>query len=471
LLKLNQIFLLQFIFIFSITLLVSAIISYFTLKSLELTQYEKHISNDIDFLIMQISKERDLDELVQRIKEQTAMRATILSKEGTVIAESHHDKESMDNHLDREEIIQAMKSGEGSSVRFSETTKDDRLYIAKQMVIDDEVFYIRLSSSLALILDNFFALWVKVTLLFAFFIFVGMIINYRVSKRIAFDLGILKSNLEQIAQKSYKLKDKASYTREFSVISHNIEKLASKLQKRDKQKQKHTAKLRLMNKQRNMMLSSMAHEFKNPIASMIGYAETLHNDPNCKGDVRERFLQKIVDNGEKINTMLDRMTLSISLDNEDFQYHRSLFDLNVVVSDAVLDMEKKYRDRKIVYSGQKVNVYADKTLLELAVVNLIDNALKYSHEDIEVTLDEKSFHVKDYGIGIEEAELDKITKKFYRIYKNRWDNSMGLGLAIVSFILKAHNSSLNIESVENEGSTFSFSVEEITKDRRTDETM
>ena len=462
-LKLNQIFLFHFLFIFSITLFVTAIVSYFTLKNLELHQYKKHISYDIDFLIMQITKERNLDDLVQKVKEQTTMRATIIAEDGTVIAESHHDKKNMDNHINREEIFQATKSDEGSSVRFSETTKDDRLYIAKKMILEEKVLYIRLSSSLALILENFFALWLKVTLLFAFFIFVGMIINYRVSKRIAFDLGILKSNLEQIAQKTYKLKERASYTREFSVISQNIEKLAMKLQKRDKQKQKHTAKLRLMNKQRNMMLSSMAHEFKNPIASMIGYAETLHNDTNCKGEVRERFLQKIVDNGEKINTLLDRMSLSISLDNEDFQYHRSLFDFNVVVTDAVLDMEKKYIDRKIVYSGQKLNVYADRTLLELAVVNLIDNALKYSESDVEVKLNSEIFSVKDSGIGIEESELVKITKKFYRIYKNRWDNSMGLGLAIVSFILKAHNTSLDIQSVEGEGSTFSFSIEEIEK--------
>jgi len=66
--------------------------------------------------------------------------------------------------------------------------------------------------------------------------------------------------------------------------------------------------------------------------------------------------------------------------------------------------------------------------------------------------------VIDKGLGIADLEIDKITSKFYRVEKNTWDNSMGLGLAIVTYVLKLHNSTLIIESKEGEGSIFAFDL-------------
>lgn len=460
-LRLNQIFLIHFVIIFSVTLALTAIVSYLTIRHLEMKQHKEHLMNSIELVTMQLRHGEDLEKLVINIRNRTNFRATIINQRGNILAESHHSRLNMDNHSRREEIIEAQKNGIGISVRYSKTTKEDRLYVAKKILFDDKIIYLRLSSSIRIILEKFYRLWLNITPLFAIFIFIGMAINYRVSRRIANDLGVLESHLEQIAQKNYKIIPTKTFSKEFSVLTKYLEKLALKLHKRDRQKQKYTAKLRLMNKQRNMLVSSLSHEFKNPIASMIGYAQTLHNDPGCQGKTRERFLQKIVNNGQKINTMLDRISLSISLDNDDFKPSNDSFDLDDVVKDAVQDMEKKYRDRNIVYNGVSRQVHADKTLLELAVINLIDNALKYSQEDIEVRLDQDSFSVRDNGIGIAEAEVDKITKKFYRVDKNLWDNSMGLGLSIVSFILKAHSLSLKIESKENSGSTFSFDIDEI----------
>jgi len=96
--------------------------------------------------------------------------------------------------------------------------------------------------------------------------------------------------------------------------------------------------------------------------------------------------------------------------------------------------------------------------MEMTVINLIDNALKYSEDDVEVVLNEKEFCVIDKGDGIPEKEIDEITKKFYRINKNSWDNSMGLGLAIVSYILKLHNSHLHISSEVGKGTKICFHI-------------
>src|SRR3989338_4145531 len=105
-------------------------------------------------------------------------------------------------------------------------------------------------------------------------------------------------------------------------------------------------------------------------------------------------------------------------------------------------------------------------MIEMILTNLIDNALKYSEEEVTVTLTDTTVSISDKGIGIASSELDKITSKFYRVQKNRWDNSMGLGLSIVSYILKLHDSELRIESTQGVGSTFSFSLANLIQQKK-----
>ena len=88
------------------------------------------------------------------------------------------------------------------------------------------------------------------------------------------------------------------------------------------------------------------------------------------------------------------------------------------------------------------------------ISNLIENALKYSEDEVFVELTDNSIIIKDKGIGIEAKELEKIRNKFYRVSNNGWNNSLGLGLFIVQAILSLHNFKLEINSEFNKGSEF-----------------
>jgi signal transduction histidine kinase len=90
----------------------------------------------------------------------------------------------------------------------------------------------------------------------------------------------------------------------------------------------------------------------------------------------------------------------------------------------------------------------------MAISNLIENALKYSEDEVEVNISANSICIIDRGIGIEEKELENINQKFYRISNNGWNNSLGLGLFIVKSILLLHNFSLEIHSEFKKGSQF-----------------
>lgn len=127
-----------------------------------------------------------------------------------------------------------------------------------------------------------------------------------------------------------------------------------------------------------------------------------------------------------------------------------------IIETCVSDLKDKYKNREIVILGEDLSLKVDETLISMAISNLIENALKYSEDEIIVNISQNSICIIDKGIGIEEKELEKINKKFYRISNNGWNNSLGLGLFIVQSVLSLHDFTLKIDSEFKNGSQFSI---------------
>ena len=462
-LKIHQIFIIKFLLLFVGSLFVTSLISYVALKSIIIDHNQNNLENAIVIMGLDLQKNNDLDLLSKRVYENTNLRVTIVNNNGVVIAESSADKSTMDNHASRYEIMQANKDEFSHITRYSKTLEVDFLYVAKKFSYQGEKIYIRLSMSLAQVMSDFYSLWSKLFLVFLVVIVFAFYTSKRMSEKIVYDIEQITVFLDEISSKNYNAVIKTKYFYEFLQISLMLKNLVKKLSSREKQKRKYTAKLRLMNKQRNDILSAISHEFKNPVASILGYTQTLQDDPDINPKIREKFLNKISSNGDKISKMLDRLALSVKLENDDLKLDVKDFDLKVLCEEVVSNLLLKYKDREIILEASNTMVEADKTMIELVVINLVDNALKYSEMDVKVVLKANELSVIDKGIGIQEEHLDKVTAKFYRVKKNTWDNSMGIGLAMVSYILKMHNSKLDIKSKFAEGSTFSFSFKEMLK--------
>ena len=457
-LNIHHVFIIKFLGLFLGTLFLASLASYITLKAIVLEYHEEHLKSSIALMALEHNTLERLDDFVTKAHRATGLRITVIDPNGNVIAESNTDKEQMENHAHRAEVMASDSQEFGVSIRYSKTLKTDFLYVAKRIELYHKPVTLRLSVSLERIMHNFYALWRNLLIIFAAMTLLAMAVSFKMSKHIRYDIAQITHYLDEISNKNYKAVIKTKYFNEFLQISLLLKNLVKKLASREKQKRKYTAKLRLINKQRNDILSAISHELKNPIASISGYAETLHDDPDIDQEIRTKFLQKILSNAQKMSDMLDRLSLSVKLEHNDLSMTPTHFDLNELLEEVVTNMSKTYQNRHIVYSGVSRNVYADRTMIELVIINLIDNALKYSEDDVLLTLKENRVIIQDFGIGIEKEEQEKITSKFYRVRKNSWDNSMGIGLAIVSYILKLHRSALCIESHLHEGSTFSFSI-------------
>lgn len=99
---------------------------------------------------------------------------------------------------------------------------------------------------------------------------------------------------------------------------------------------------------------------------------------------------------------------------------------------------------------------ADEALIRQVIVNLVENAIKYSLDDISIELSKNSLLVRDRGVGIEQKELKLITKKYFKTSDNNKTNSFGLGLYIVKQILKLHDFEMIANSTSGKGSSFGF---------------
>jgi len=281
---------------------------------------------------------------------------------------------------------------------------------------------------------------------------------YRGASRMQKELTTINKYLSNLGKKdtiNYKVH---FFTQEFEDINQNLIKVLKSAKKREDVKQRYNAKLKLKNRQRGDMISAIAHEFRNPIASIMGYSQTLVDDAEIPQTLREKFLGKIFNNGTKIEALLSRLVLWNKFESGETTLHPTSFDIYSVIKDLKECLSEKYQERNILIEGSSYVIEADRTLLDIVLKNLIENALKYSKEDITVSIKEGRISVIDKGAGISSNDISKVTKKFYRSGTHSWDNSMGLGLSIVKSILSLHGTKLEIESEEEKGSTFSFLI-------------
>jgi signal transduction histidine kinase len=466
-LRIHQLFFLNVLGLFIAALSIASLISYFTLKSMIIHDSENRLIENINLLEPLLVTTNDFDRFVAQASGKTFLRVTVIAENGDVLAESDANKASMENHSGRVEVMHAMTQPYGVAIRYSNTVKTDYIYVAHKIIASNKTFYIRLAMGLDGVMNHFYALWIQLVIAFSVLVVIALIIAYNISKKTRYDILQITRYLDEVSAKNYRAVLKPEHFREFLQISIMLKNLVKKLHNRDKQKRKHTAKLRLINKQQNDILSAISHEFKNPIAAIMGYAETLHDDLNIDPKIREKFLDKILSNTHRVTMMLDRLALSVKLENNDLSIKPSNFDIADVCTESISILQAKYPARILHFIGGTKTVFADKTMIELILTNLVDNALKYSEEDVTLTLSDTELSVTDKGIGIAPSELDKITSKFYRVQKNRWDDSMGLGLSIVSYILKLHDSELRIKSTLGIGSTFSFSLENLIQEKGT----
>ena len=455
-LKIHQLFLRTFVLIFLGILLTLSVVTYFWSKNIYINQIEKNLVQNIDTFSIVLKDLNNIHTIIEDLKSSINLRITIIDESGHVIAESDEDKELMENHSQREEVLNANNYGIGKAVRFSDTINKELLYIAKKVTINGKVYFVRMADYTNKITDNFMKLSIQIFALITFFLIIGLLVTYFISLKIKNETDSILSFLTELSNKKPTYTLNSKYTLEFYQITRLLNKVALKLSKKDKQKAKQTAKLKIANRQKDEIISALSHEFKNPIAIISGYSETILNDDEMPLVMKEKFLKKIHSNANKMSHIIDKLRLTLKLEEGKQELVLLPCSIKKILEDIIPDLEEKYKNREVFIVGEDFKLNVDETLISMAISNLIENALKYSEDEVTIELTKTSIIIKDKGIGIEERELEKIKNKFYRVSNNGWNNSLGLGLFIVQSILSLHNFKLEVNSEFNKGSEFTI---------------
>lgn len=221
---------------------------------------------------------------------------------------------------------------------------------------------------------------------------------------------------------------------------------------------------------RRDFVANVSHELKTPITNIKGYLETLSDGSEIDPETAERFLKISVRNADRLNAILDDL-LSLSrleqLGSEGLDFESRILD--GIVESAFQACIQKAAEKQIslhFHGDKEIRASINTLLMEQALTNLIDNAVKYSNEGtaVSVRIENNGYttdiSVLDTGTGIPAKDLPRIFERFYRVDKARSRDlgGTGLGLAIVKHIAIVHGGTVTVESELGKGCRFTISL-------------
>lgn len=243
-----------------------------------------------------------------------------------------------------------------------------------------------------------------------------------------------------------------------------------------KKKQKEISKLKSLEKYRKEFLGNVSHELKTPIFNIQGYILTLIDGGINDETINKKYLHKADRSINRMISIVNDLESISELETETIKLNLQKFNIITLFKDAFEIQELKASERKIsmnfdINYDKPIMVKADKEKILAAIVNLLNNSIKYGKKSGKTTVSfmDMGKHILvellDNGIGIEQKDLPRIFERFYRTDKSRSREigGTGLGLSIVKHIIEAHNQSINVRSTIRKGTSFTFSLEKAFK--------
>ena len=226
-------------------------------------------------------------------------------------------------------------------------------------------------------------------------------------------------------------------------------------------------RLRTLERAQREFVANVSHELKTPLTSIKGYAATLLDDGLDSREEAQRFLGIIVRQADTLNVLIEDLLALSRLEQDSLgkELAKEQFGLHEALTSAIHQYREAGNNKGMRFTVEVIEnprIFGNPVLVERAIGNLIDNAVKYSNEGGEVLLrltQEEGWGivtVQDFGTGIERDHLPHLFERFYRVDKarSRKMGGTGLGLSIVRHIMRVHDGNVSVESTPGRGSTF-----------------
>jgi len=409
---------------------------------------------------------------IRRMARSLNLRLTFIRSDGVVLFDSDIPLDSLsrvENHLSRPEVI-ASRSGEfGLNRRESVTVHEEFLYSATMVVIPapggPDTMYVRVARPFSDIQALDRQVQIIIWAIGVLSIIVIAVVSSRASR------GITRPILD-IASAARAIRDGDLSRRIDSMSRDEIGTLASSINDMAEKLGNDIAQLKKLERVRSEFLGNVSHELRTPIFSLQGFLETLLDGAVDDPSVNRDFLEKAHKHAGRLNALLNDLIEISRIESGEMKMSfrfMPIGDFLREVSGEMSSAASKKRINLAVETGEcaEDKVYADRDRLKQVMINLLDNAIKYTDEGGSITVSTRReggdwvcVEVADTGSGIAAQHLNRIFERFYRVDKDRSRDvgGTGLGLAIVKHIVEAHGGLIRVESTVGKGSRFMFTL-------------
>lgn len=419
-----------------LVVLTSLILTYGTMIFVVYYQTMEILKNEIqqeaDYIeaavcISGVSYLEDMD----AVRENT--RVTLIDASGEVIYDSGKQEEHLENHLDRPEIQEALKSGSGQDVRRSETLDQDMFYYAVRL---DNGTVLRVSKNMETVFSTAMSILPMMGVVACCMVIFALLLAKWQTAKLIYPINHL--NLAE------------------PLENDMYEELTPLLQSIDKQNREKDAVANM----RKEFSANVSHELKTPLTSISGYAEIMKNGLVRPEDMKT-FSERIYNEASRLITLVEDIMKLSKLDEGAVELEKEEVDFYMLTREICsrLAPQAEKRNVRVEVTGEPVHYLGVRQVLDEMLYNMIENAIKYNKEGglvsvwVGNTLQGIKIIVRDTGIGIPKEEQERIFERFYRVDKShsKATGGTGLGLSIVKHGALMHGAKIDVDSEVNKG--------------------
>ena len=410
------------------TIVVTAVCSMFLFYQI----LEEQIFDDLKASahVVSVISPNELSKDITYSLENDGLRITCVDVDGTVLYDSMEDASSMENHKERPEIAEAIKNGEGKSIRVSATSSKHTFYYALRKEDGSVVRVAKESGSIYHLVSTMSGLILAVGLMvFLMCVFY----SYRLTRRLMAPIGKMADNIILV--------DETEVYEEMRPFISMIKKQHMDILNHAQMRQEFTA--------------NVSHELKTPLTAISGYAELIASGMTG-GEDTAHFANEIHKSAERLQALINDIIKLSELDDSDLKLEFETVDLHDLGEQCIHSMQMQADKNEVTLhlEGASVPMNGNKTLLEELLFNLCSNAVRYNKNGGSVTIvttienTRPVLIVKDTGIGIPKEQQERVFERFYRVDKSRSKSTggTGLGLAIVKHIVAQHDAQMTLTS-------------------------
>ncbi|MBE6878584.1 MAG: HAMP domain-containing histidine kinase [Ruminococcaceae bacterium] len=398
-------------------------------------------------------KQQLMFRLTTEFAEKETFELMLLDDSGNILATSSGFNPAGTHHA--EDYIKAVNSGEKMYINTYTSQLDEKIMSATCIIDEDagQVYGVRIITSLERVDEELGFVIALAVLAAAIVIVFSVMSGMYFVKSIVNPIQSIKDTADKIAQGEFNVRiDNAQYNDEIGDLCTSINHMAYELGRNDELK--------------NEFISSVSHELRTPLTAIKGWAETMENTEDVA--TMKKGTEIILTETERLYSMVENLLDFSRLQNSALVLSKEKLDLVAEVYDAVIMYTPQAESMGITIKFDEpeefIPVMADKSRIKQVMINLLDNAIKYSGENsvIEVniftdkTQEKATVEIKDYGKGIHPDDIKKVKQKFYKGRGAK--RGSGIGLALVSEIVTLHGGTFDIDSEYEKYTSMRFTL-------------